>query len=462
MCVSGGALSQAPTDFASAIQELEGDHDRAVGAVRQLSAGGEAAATALGDRWSSLSPRSQRRALVALASLAKTEEPAVACLLVAARSNDAQIREGALSALGRAGPLGWQGLARLLGDSKVGDRAAVLLARVAPDDAIGPILGALSAEGGAERPALRGALATAWQRADGELERFADWLASEPPVAAVGSAALGLAPIGRHLEVTSALIEYAAPRTQDFATRWRLLKAASDAAPSDTIDAWTVAQLETANEWMIRQAAVQTLASRGGRAQTRGALEDGYPRVRAAAAGALSQDPESMTTRAALARKDTWPMVRAAAIRSLSSEPAATPIVVAAVDDPMSAVRVAAIEVLTRVSHDEGWERVHGRLRNRKEWPRVTSAAIAYVIAHCRTDAVGALDAVIRRAASPAALTDDINNAARAIVALRALGTPQAEAAIESLQRSPGTPPTLKIALEEPLPEARRCASSPP
>ena len=153
-------------------------------------------------------------------------------------------------------------------------------------------------------------------------------------------------------------------------------------------------------------------------------------------------------------------MVRASAVMSLASEGDAIPVVVAAVDDPMSAVRVAAIEGLTTSTHTEGWDRVHNRLRDPNEWPSVTEAAIAYAVAHCRVDAVESLFRVIQRATPSHALTDDLNNAARAIEAMRILGTPESQATIERLRASPGVPPTLKMALDEPLPEEARCADA--
>ena len=141
---------------------------------------------------------------------------------------------------------------------------------------------------------------------------------------------------------------------------------------------------------------------------------------------------------------------------------AALAVVVASVDDSMSQVRVAAIEVLTASSHDEGWERIRRRLRARDEWPMVTAAAIDYVVAHCRTDAAETLFHVVMRAAPGNAVTEDLNNAARAIVALRALGSPEAVATVEQLRSTESIPPTLKMALEQPLAEDGRCARTPP
>ena len=178
------------------------------------------------------------------------------------------------------------------------------------------------------------------------------------------------------------------------------------------------------------------------------------------AATSLSGDPETLVERATLARKDTWPMVRAAAVTSLRSEADALPVVVAAVSDGMSLVRVAAIEALTPASHDEGWEKIHGRLRASNEWPKVTAAAIEYARTHCRADSAESLFRVVLRATPSHALTEDLNNAALAIEALRVLGTPEAGAFIEQLRVTPEVPPTLKMALEQPLPEEARCPTT--
>lgn len=451
--------AQEPASFAGALQELDGDHDRSLAAVQELQAGGEPAAVVIRDVWPTLSRRAQRRVLLALASLAEDHRPAVQCLVeAAAHSPDEQIREGAFDALRRAGPAGWQGLVALLVDPDAGDRAAVLLPRTEPDAALVPLLAALTTEGGDRRPVLRRALATAVQRADESAEqKLRAWLETEPSASAVASAALALASIEEYAPVLAAFIEYAAPSSNDFPTTWRLLQSAGAGGTSESVDRWVASQIQTPSAWMLRQAAVDAIAARGQRTEARVALEDPYPRVRARAARVLSKDSGSMKARATLVRKDPWPMVRAEAVTSLRSEPVATSVIVAAVDDPMSEVRTAAIEVLTGVSYDQGWARIHAHLRNRNEWPPVIAAAIDYTIEHCRTDATEALFAVVRRVASSSALTDDINNAAHAVVALRTLDTPEAEAAILQIRRSVGLPPTLQMALEEPLPKHRRC-----
>lgn len=460
LAASLAAASPAPdvTAIADAVRDLDADHDRAIAAIHVLQEGGEKAAQQLHATWRSLSLLAQKRGLGPLSHLAKDHDVAAEALIVAARSEDEEIRSGALAALGRSGRRGLDGLVLLVFDPVVGDRAATLLARTEPDFAMEPLLAAMAGPGGPDRPGLRFALVTAVRRSvDGVGRRLQQWLANGPDPAAVASAATGLATLDDQRDVVASFIEYAAPKATDFSTMWRLLQSAKSAGPSDEVDDWVQIQLDRSEEWMLRQAAVDATTARGHREDVRASLGDRYPRVRERAAAALSGDSVSLMDRATLARRDAWPMVRAAAVISLRTEPEAIPVVVASVDDSMSLVRVAAIEVLTASAHGEGWERIHQRLRAGNEWPEVTTAAIDYVAAHCRTDAIEALLRVILRAAPSNARTEDLNNAARAVEALRSLRTPEAEAAVEQLRRTGMVPPTLQMALEKPLSEDDRC-----
>jgi hypothetical protein len=455
------ARADAPTDISAienATRSLAADHDRAIAAVYVLQAGGEPAAEAIRGAWPSLSLLARTRAIAALAELASDHDAAVDALVEAARSEDEHLRRLAFSALRRAGARGRKGLVGLLADRSVGDDAALVLASSDPDFAIEPLLATIAGNGGADRPALREALAVAVERADDSLPDLGAWLATKPPPEALASAALALGSLDAHRATAASFIEHALRDAQGFPTLWRLLEGAGSAGPSELVDRWVRSQLHDPEEWMLRQAAVDAIASRGQREEARGALGDPYPRVRAQAAAVLSGDPGSLLERATLARRDSWPMVRAAAVASLRDEQDAVPVIVAAVDDPMSLVRATAIEVLTTASHDHGWDRIHRRLRNRNEWPQVTAHAIDYVAVHCRADAVDALLALVARAASANASTEDLNLAARAIEALRILGSPESEAALEGMRRAVDVPPTLKMALEQPLTEDARCS----
>ena len=446
-----------------AVSDLEADHDQATAAVHLLRSGGAQAASAIRDAWPSLSPTARQRALGVAASLAPSHDAAFDVLVEAARSGDRHLRKLALSALGRMAARGREGLVTLLADPTVGGSAAFMLAQSDPQFAISPLLAAMARPGGEDRRDFRDALASAVRRAgDSADEELVDWLASGPPAAAAASAAMGLAVLDGHGEGLASLIEYALSDADDFATAWRLRQGAGAAGPSTTVDAWVRSQLTGPEEWMLRQAAVEAIDARGHREDARGSLDDPYPRVRKSAAQALSGDPKSLLARATLARRDAWPMVRAAAVTGLRDEPDAVPVIVAAVDDSMSMVRAAAIDALRPASHDEGWDRIHLRLRANNEWPAVTEVAIDYAAAHCRADSVDALARIILRARSSQALTEDLNNAARAIEALRIIGTPDAQNAIAQLRQTDWVPPTLKMALERPLPEGAECRSKSP
>ncbi|MGB5348557.1 MAG: hypothetical protein WBN10_03080 [Polyangiales bacterium] len=457
------AATADPTAVADAVRQLDADHDRAIAAVYLLQAGGERAAKQIGRAWPTISLLGKKRVLGALTRLAVNHDAALDTLLEAARSDDADLRDRAFEAFRQLGSRGQLALAALVADPALGDRAAPLLARADPDFAISALLDAMAEPPGENRPALRAALGIALQRSarDPNATLLA-WLAKEPAVSAVASASMALVGLEAQRAPMTSFVAYGAPRSKDFPSTWRLLQSAASAGPSREIDRWVQRQVDAAERWMLRQAAVEASAARGHREDARAALKDSYPRVRASAASVLSGDDGSMLERATLARRDPWPMVRAAAVRSLRSEGEALAVVVASVDDSMSQVRATAIEVLTSASHDEGWDRIHRRLRARDEWPLVTAAAIDYAVAHCRTDAAEALFRVVMRAAPGNAPTEDLNNAARAIEALRALGSPEAVATIEQLRSTEGVPPTLKMALEEPLAEDGRCARTPP
>ena len=462
--LAGTALATVdPAAIADAVSQLDADHDRATAAVYVLQAGGERAAKQIRAAWPMISLLGQKRVLGALTRLAMHHDAAIDTLIEAARSDDEGLRDRAFDALRQIGSRGRQAFAELVTDPAVGGRAASLLARADPDFAIAPLLDAMAEPTGSNRPELRAALGTAVQRSVGDANAtLRAWLAGEPAASAVASASMGLVGLEAQRAPMTSFIAYAAPRSKDFSSTWRLLQSAAAAGPSVEIDRWVRSQVDGPEEWMLRQAAVEAITARGHREDARAALQDAYPRVRASGATALSGDEGSMLERATLARRDPWPLVRTAAVRSLRSEGEVLAVVVASVDDSMSQVRAAAIEVLTASSHDEGWERIHRRLRARDEWPLVTVAAIDYVVAHCRTDAAESLFRVVMRAAPGNALTEDLNSAARAIEALRALGSPEAVATVQQLRNTEDIPPTLKMALEQPLAEDSGCARRSP
>ena len=158
-----GTASAAPdaAAIAAAVQDLEADHDRAIASGLRSSGGRRTGRQAHSRCVATLSPLGQHRALGALSRLAKDHDAAVEALVEAARSEDEELQNRALDALQRATPRGRDGLVMLLSDPGLGDRSASLLARTEPGFAIGPLLEAMTGDGGADRPALRNALGTA-------------------------------------------------------------------------------------------------------------------------------------------------------------------------------------------------------------------------------------------------------------------------------------------------------------
>ncbi|MBT8467182.1 MAG: hypothetical protein KJN97_00425, partial [Deltaproteobacteria bacterium] len=215
-----------PAAIASAVRELDADHDRATAAVYVLQTGGERAAKQIRAAWPTISLLGQKRAVGALTRLAVHHDAAIESLVAAARADDADLRDRAFAALRQLGSRGSRALAALVSDPAVGDRAASTLARADPDFAIAPLLEAMGEPAGADRPALRAALGNAAQRAEGDADTtLRAWLADEPGVSAVASASLGLVGLEGRRAVMTSLIAYAAPRSQDFPSAWRLLQA---------------------------------------------------------------------------------------------------------------------------------------------------------------------------------------------------------------------------------------------
>jgi hypothetical protein len=242
--VGNVSAASDPVAIADAVRNLDADHDRAIAAVHVLQAGGERAAKQIRDAWPSLSLLGRKRALGALSPLANRHDAAIEALIEAARSEDEGLRSRALAILRRITPRGRDGLVELLSDPVVGDDAASLLARTDPNFAIEPLLRAITDEGGADRPGLRGALGTAVQRSGNDAKRrLRAWLAEEPSAAAVASAAMSLTSLDDYRGVIASFVQYAVATPIDFAAKWRLLQSAGAAGASDDVDRWVRSQV---------------------------------------------------------------------------------------------------------------------------------------------------------------------------------------------------------------------------
>jgi hypothetical protein len=418
--------------------------DRATELLGQL---GEPALRALDAAWERLGRRGRERAVrVAIAQLRSAEEPAVAVLVRGASDERTEVRVAAIAGLARAGELGRVRLVALARrPGAPGEDAAAVLARSEAPFPIGPLLAALSEEGGSERPMLRAAVgrgaALAPEAARGELERWA----AGAPVAARAAAALGLARTPQAAPLARWLIEETFDEAETFPDRWRLVTAtAALDEPGEAIEAWLANVAEAAEEWMLRKAALEGVARRRPEVARR-SLDDPYPRVRAAAFQSLARNEEDRMLVAEAARRDPWPLVRLAALDALAETAVGRDRLRAAIGDVAPSVRRRAIELLTRLGDRTAWPDVEARLRDPDEWPSVLEAAVGYVDALCVEDAGESLQAVIRRGARQGAWEPDVEVAVRALrVALRLPGTTATEARI--LASRGGT--ALRAALE--------------
>ena len=456
-CASGVAVCTAKAQPAEWVHSLEADHSAALKGSRKLAAGGAPATSALIAAWPSLSPKARRRACDPLAKLVRADERAAELLATAAIDRDAMVRERAVDALASAGSVGIATLGSLAALVETGDEAARVLSRRFPREAIPALLAALEAPGGADRPELRRALRTAVDRAEPASHKALDaWIDAGPSPAAAAACALALTDDGVHAERTQRLVEIADESTE-FSTRWRLLQSVTSASASDEMHAWLEGVAANDDTWMLRAAAIDALGERGQFETLDEALEDPYPRVRAAAARALEGNPRALIPLAELARKDPWHLVRAAALRGLAGQPKAVPIFMAAIDDPASTVRATAIDLLASDYGDvDAWDRVRTRLVE-DTWPEVKSAAIRYAGARCVDEAVDSLTQFTVRAVGAGASVYDAELGAEALKALGVIGTESARSVLERFASSANAPTSLRLTAERALKAGSQC-----
>jgi hypothetical protein len=447
-------------ELVAALVRDDEEGDRATELLGRL---GEPALRALEEAWERLGPHGRERTIRVAAAVLRSSreaplEAALALLSRAASDDRAEVRAAAIETLARAGARGRARLVELAVAPGIGgEDAAAALARSEDPFAIRPLLDALAAEEGSERPALREALgrgaALAIESARGDLERWA----TEAPVAARASAALALARAPETRPLARAMIESALGQAEAFADRFRLASAAASLEdPGETIDGWLASLATQADEWMLRRAALEAVARRRPEI-ARAALADRYPRVRVAAIEALAGSERDRAAIERAARTDPWPMVRVAALDALANREGSRALLRAAIGDDAQSVRRRAIEHLTRLGDREAWSVIDARLRDRDEWPGVIEAALGYVEALCVREAGEALHEVIRRGARPGAWEPDVEAAVRALrIALRlgaaiaeqarAIAGRGGEALRAALQRAAREPPAACIA----------------
>lgn len=434
-----------PGGIAPLIERLvadDADGDRVVG---WLAASGPPTITALEEAWPRLGPRGKRRALRVLAGIEQIARPAsVRAAIRALRArgaadDDEEVRRDAAQALGR-------------GDDE--DRAALFdVAVEEPHET--PIAASALAEGAGlpegawervteldrsafDRPALRAIVARG-------LIRHARWreaLSSGPldghAMAAIAASVAderdGSVELVRQL--ASAALETPAARAE-FDTRYRLARALR--VVPDAALGWLDEQARSADAWMLRAAALDALGARASADLLAHALRDPVPRVRLAAARVVAHRRGGEATLFTLARHDPWPLVRSYALGELVDRPEGRALVIAALGDPLSAMRASALGLLRSRPAADVDEPLGAILLDAREWPHVTSRAVELAEARCAPSLGPALVRVVERGARQDASASQLENAQLALrVALRMGGETAARA--RRAARGPSAP----------------------
>ncbi|HJK97691.1 MAG TPA: HEAT repeat domain-containing protein [Polyangiaceae bacterium LLY-WYZ-14_1] len=435
-----------------------------------LAEAGAEGAEALEGAWDELpAPGRRRGARVAAGSARRTLHARVA------RDPNAAVRRAFLEAANRK-----RNAAALAALARSGtpeaDEAALALVAVAGGEAVAVLADALAAPGGTERPGLREALRRAGRRVP-EAVRARFGRAAQPPepgedaapalpIDQAAALALALAPVDPLAPLVGGLLEGRAPTAETFPDRWRFVAAVAAAGPSVSFDAdWLRGVAQASEEWMLREAALAALADRGIADPSdllRGA-DDPNPRVRARAVVALGDRSLARERLLALARTDPWPLVRAAALEGLAepttadqAPPGGGSVFREALGDANKRVRAAALRGLA-VRGDRGaWPLVQRRLRDRDEWPEVLEAAVRYVQATCREEAVAELQGLVGRTARPDPWDPDVGVAVTALAAMASLpGAEVDETLVEAT--SPLFPPAVRRAAERAQRERTPC-----
>lgn len=407
------------------VRELVRDGDAGDRAAELLSRLGSAALPSLESAWDRLGVRGRERALRVVTGPARAGESIALRIPALAANDDAEaVRERALSILGSAGAAGRTLAVEIAaGDGAGAEDAANFLVGSEEAFDFDPLLAAISRDGGSERPALRAALCRAIALSAPEsAETILHWQ-TEAPIAARASLALGLVREPRAVSIATRIIDDSIEEARDFADRFRMVRAAmSLETTTSSIDDWLAELAISAEEWMLRATAIEALGTRRPEVTQR-AMRDPYPRVRAVAAGRIS-NPSEPTVRA-LASEDPWPLVRIAALDALAQDGQARPSLEIAITDPAPSVRRRAIEHATRL--DIRVPALRERLDDPREHPRVLESALEHVEHVCDFDAGPSLLGLIRRGIRPDARQSEIEIAVRALRVATRLGGPLAE-----------------------------------
>lgn len=285
-----------------------------------------------------------------------------------------------------------------------------------PASLLRPTLSRLAASTDAEQAQYLDAVGTLCQRfPQAFLTAVTEQLAAPPGLPVVAAARLALlAPTCvNDTELQAKLLARTAMRGDEgFVERYWRIRAFATAPldPNATDDPYTVYLATCARTdptWILRDLALQSLQTRSpGTAATRTAalhgLKDPYPRVRAQALAVLADTP-TLGPDAFLQISDDWPLVRAAAIAYLPDAPSLRNALARLAQDPVAAVREAAI-ARALVLRDPGSAQVIlARLVAPNESLAVQRLALRYVAALCVKPALPALNALFDASLEPGA-----------------------------------------------------------
>jgi hypothetical protein len=406
--------------IASLIESLVAEGPDAEHTADWLARAGTGAVEAVIASWDRLSALGRRRA-VRIAAAHPTNAPSLALLSMAAIDDEGDVRTDALDVLGRAGAPGMGALVALAG-SDAGEEAAARLALSRETFDPAPLLAALEGHG-ADRPNLRAALGARVAHEPAIDDVVSAW-AQSASTSAIAALALGVSQSRPAL--ARDLVARATSHASEFADRYRLAVAAQHATPADANDAWLAEVATHAEEWMLRDAALDALALRSPVAIAAG-LADDNPRVRATTARILAADPDSTGRLVDRATRDPWPMVRVAALDALAHRAQEVPTLRDRLADRSPMVRERAITLLTERGDRASWPMLATIFTDDDEWPRVTAAALEMASAFCVEDASEAIAAVMHRGTREGAWAPHVDVAVEALrIAIR-LGGAAAE-----------------------------------
>lgn len=442
--------------FIAALDEPGVPGENALAAVRAF---GNAAVDPLLASFDRLADLGKMRALELLSPVLESNATARAAAVRAVNSPSETLQRNAVTALVRAGTASRRELASIVETAgPLADRVAASLAQNADADVMNTFLGALTASGGSERPALRQAIIVAASRNPAARGALASWASATPPLSAAAALAAAFRTgDGDALEVAHVLVDMTYAHAEGFPDRYRIARAATLVGRDPGLTEWLVQQALHAEEWMQRDAALTSLHARHSPelvAAATAALADAYPRVRANAIAVLPINDESAPKVSALAHSDTWPMVRSAALTALAAAHRGADEARHALQDSQPQVRAAAIRALTELGIRDAWTQIAAMLMNEQEWPEVLEAALVFARTQCVTNATDPIVAVLHRGLRPNSWAPDQELTGLALNVAVTLGGDVAEEALQIATRE-SSPASLRG-------EAARLQAHPP